>query len=104
MTLVWLAAATSVYFLANTVTVAGIIALTEGKKLPDLWRHVFLWSFPNYVIGAGVSGIAASISPLLAWKVLLTMLLVLYGVHRSYQMYVVHQQPTLRTLAAGAGH
>lgn len=104
MSLVWLAAATGVYFLANTVPVAGIIALTEGKKLLSLWRQVFLWSFPNYVIGAGLSGMVASLSSLLPWKAVATLLLVLYGVYRSYRMYVNTQQTTpARVMAAGAG-
>lgn len=104
VTLAWLAAATGVYFLANTVPVAGIIAITEGKKLLPLWRHVFLWSFPNYVIGAGLSGIVASLSRLVAWEAVVTLLLVLYGVYRSYKMYVtVQQTASVHAIAAGAG-
>src|ERR1700683_124726 len=47
--------AASIYFLANTAPIAGIIGLTEGGNAFALWHKVFLWSFPNYVIGAGLT-------------------------------------------------
>jgi len=50
--------------------IAGIIGLTECKNVAHLWRAVFLWSFPNCVNGAGLSGIAATLTTSLAWKVL----------------------------------
>jgi hypothetical protein len=48
------------YFLANTAPVASIIGLTEGGNPFALWHKVFLWSFPNYVIGAGLTAIASA--------------------------------------------
>jgi hypothetical protein len=103
--MLWLMASAGVYFLANTAPVAGIVALTESKRAFQLWRQAFLWSFPNYVIGAGLSGIAASLTSVLVWKVLVTLLMVLYGVHRSYQMYVASSQAVSpRAMAAGTGH
>ena len=63
-----LAAAT--YFLANTAPIASIIGLTEGGNPFALWHKVFLWSFPNYVIGAGLTAIVSTfstISGLVAW-------------------------------------
>src|SRR5208283_991 len=53
-----LAAAT--YFLANTAPVASIIGITEGANPFALWHKVFLWSFPNYVIGAGLTAVAST--------------------------------------------
>lgn len=104
-TMLWLVLAASVYFMANTMPIAGIVALTESKRVFQLWRQAFLWSFPNYVIGAGLSGIAASLTSLLMWKVLVTLLLVLYGVYRSYQLYVASSQAVSpRAMAAGTGH
>ena len=52
----------AVYFLANTLPVAGIIAWTENTNPFAMWHKVFLWSFPNYVIGAGLTAIVSLFS------------------------------------------
>ena len=52
------------YFLANTAPVASIIGLTEGGNPFALWHKVFLWSFPNYVIGAGLTAIVSAFTSL----------------------------------------
>ncbi len=41
-----IAAAGTVYFLANTVPVAVVISLAEGKNVLTIWQNVFLLSFP----------------------------------------------------------
>ena len=50
-----LALIASVYFLANTFPVAAIVALTEGKSFNATWKACFFWTFPYYMIGAGVA-------------------------------------------------
>jgi hypothetical protein len=52
--------AAGAYLLANTAPVAGIVAFTGGGALLGVWHKVFLWSFPNYVIGAGLAAIASA--------------------------------------------
>src|SRR5579871_3357833 len=79
--------AAGAYFLANTAPVAGIIGLTEGGNPFALWHQVFMWSFPNYVIGAGLTAIASAFSTtgLITLAVLMA---VLFAVHASYKLYV----------------
>ena len=81
-----LAAAT--YFLANTAPVASIIGLTEGGNPFALWHKVFLWSFPNYVIGAGLTAIVTAFTTVAGLATVATLLAVLYGVYQSYKVYV----------------
>jgi len=81
-----LAAAT--YFLANTAPVASIIGLTEGGNPFALWHKVFLWSFPNYVIGAGLTAIASAFSTISGLATMALLLAVLFAVYQSYKMYV----------------
>jgi len=96
-----LAAAT--YFLANTAPVAGIIGLTEGHSPVALWHKVFLWSFPNYVIGAGLTAIASLLTTVTALATIAALLAVLFGVYRCYRMYVsYHEQPQPKALAMAA--
>jgi hypothetical protein len=97
-----LAAAT--YFLANTAPVASIIGLTEGGNPFALWHKVFLWSFPNYVIGAGLTAIASAFSTISGLATLAALMAVLFAVYRSYKMYVGRAQQTQpRAMAMSTG-
>ena len=99
-----LAAAT--YFLANTAPVASIIGLTEGGNPFALWHKIFLWSFPNYVIGAGLTAIASAFSTVGGLATVATLLAVLFAVYQSYKMYVgraEQSQPQTRVMAMAAG-
>ena len=97
-----LAAAT--YFLANTAPVASIIGLTEGGNPFALWHKVFLWSFPNYVIGAGLTAIASAFGKVSGLATMATLLAVLFAVYQSYKMYVSRAEqtrPLVMAMAAG---
>ena len=97
-----LAAAT--YFVANTAPVASIIGLTEGGNPFALWHKVFLWSFPNYVIGAGLTAIASAFSTISGLATLAALLAVLFAVYQSYKMYVGRAEQTQpRAMAMAAG-
>jgi hypothetical protein len=102
-----LAAAT--YFLANTAPVASIIGLTEHANPFALWHKVFLWSFPNYVIGAGLTAIASAFTtvftPVNGLATVATLMAVLFAVYQSYKMYVDRAAPAQpqMTMAVAAG-
>ena len=97
-----LAAAT--YFLANTAPVASIIGLTEGGNPFALWHKVFLWSFPNYVIGAGLTAIVTAFTTVAGLATVATLLTVLFGVYQSYKTYVSRTEQTRPlTMAMAAG-
>jgi putative nucleotidyltransferase with HDIG domain len=81
-----LAAAT--YFVTNTLSVAAVIALTEGKSTLHIWRESYLWSFPNYLVGAAVAWIVNAASALLGWQTSLLLLPILYVIYRSHSLYV----------------
>ena len=80
--------AAGTYFLANTAPVASIIGLTEGGNPFALWHKVFLWSFPNYLIGAGLTAIVSAFTTVSGLATVATLLAVLYGVYQSYKVYV----------------
>jgi hypothetical protein len=92
------------YFLANTAPVASIIGLTEGGHPFAIWHKVFLWSFPNYVIGAGLTAFASAFSTLSGLATVAALLAVLFAVYRSYKMYVDRgEQTKTQTMAMAAG-
>ena len=43
------------FFVANTLSIAIVIALTEDKNVWQVWRDSYFWTFPNYLVGAAVA-------------------------------------------------
>ncbi|MBZ5663675.1 MAG: hypothetical protein LAO30_03645 [Acidobacteriia bacterium] len=96
--------AAAAYFLANTAPVASIIGLTEGGNPIALWHKVFLWSFPNYVIGAGLTAIVSTFTTVSGLATVATLMAVLLAVYQSYKMYVDRsEQPQPQAMAMSAG-
>ena len=96
--------AATAYFLANTAPVASIIGLTEGGNPFALWHQVFLWSFPNYVIGAGLTAIASTFSTISGLATLAALMAVLFAVYQSYKLYLGRTEQTQsQAMAKAAG-
>ena len=92
------------YFVANTAPVASIIGLTESANPFALWHKVFLWSFPNYVIGAGLTAVASTLSTISGLATLAALMAVLFAVYQSYKLYVGRTEQTQpRAMAMAAG-
>ena len=85
-TLLFLAA--SVYFVANTLPVAAVISLTERKSLRKIWSDCYFWSFPYYLVGAGVAGMMSWLHGFTDWQTSLLTLPVVYLIYRSYRLYL----------------
>ncbi len=98
-----LVVAAATYFLANTAPVASIIGLSEGGNPLVLWHKVFLWSFPNYVIGAGLTAIVSTFSSISGLAIIAVLMTVLFGVYQSYKTYVGRAaQPQSQGMAMAA--
>jgi putative nucleotidyltransferase with HDIG domain len=76
------------YFVTNTLSIATVIALTERKSPWTVWRESYLWSFPNYLVGAAVAWIVKAASVLLGWQTSLLLLPILYVIYSSHRLYV----------------
>lgn len=85
-TLLFLAAC--VYFVANTVPVAAVISLTERRSLTKIWAECYFWSFPYYLVGAGVAGLMSWLHDFTDWQTSLLILPVVYLIYRSYRLYL----------------
>jgi hypothetical protein len=101
----WTVVAAVMYFVANTVPVAAVIALSSGQKASKVWSDFFLWTFPYYAMGTGVAAILLTVNAT-AWIALLPTVAVAYAVYRSYTMFANRMEATepQRSMAAGAGH
>ena len=80
--------AAAVYFVTNTLSIAAVIALTEGKRTWAVWRESYFWSFPNYLVGAAVAWMVNAASKLLGWQTSLLLLPILYVVYRSHSLHI----------------
>jgi hypothetical protein len=102
-----LALATAMLFLGQTMPVATIVALSEGKAAGEIWWSLVQLSFPYYVVSAGIISMVEAVSSHLGWELALAVFPVMYGIHRSYQVYFGKAAETPRTAplvrAAGAG-
>jgi diguanylate cyclase (GGDEF)-like protein/putative nucleotidyltransferase with HDIG domain len=83
-----LLAAASTYFLANTGSIGAVIALTEGKSFRQIWVECYFWSFPYYLVGAGVAGFLAWFNSVYEWETSLLILPAMYIIYRSYRLYL----------------
>jgi diguanylate cyclase (GGDEF)-like protein len=99
------------YFAVNSLLMAMVIALTTGRPVIQVWDRDFLWSAPNYIIGAFVAAAAVqSVSRFGASSVVV--LAPLFFTYRLYKVYLgrmaesrtdpLTQLPNRRFLAAHA--
>jgi MASE9 protein len=94
------------FFLFQTVPVATIISLTEGGTMLRIWHGIVRLSFPYYVLSAGVTSIATTLSHNWGWLMPLLVMLTMYGVYRSYTKYfgtMMTPAPVKAYAAAAAG-
>jgi len=83
-----LAVAACAYFFGNTLPVAVIIALTEGKPFRSIWTQCYFWSFPYYLAGAALVGLVGFVNRHVGWQSLLLVLPAVYWIYHSYRLYL----------------
>jgi two-component system cell cycle sensor histidine kinase/response regulator CckA len=83
-----LAIAVSVFFITNTFPIAIVIALTEERKLREVWSSCYLWCFPYYLVGAGIVALFRFANRMLDWQAGVLIVPVVYVVYRSYSLYL----------------
>lgn len=77
-----------VFFLANTLPISVVIALTENKSSGKVWSECYFWSFPYYLVGAAAVGLVGIVNWHAGWQTSLLVLPVIYWVYRSYRLYL----------------
>ena len=83
-----LACASTTYFAINTMSVSGIIALTQHRSSITVWKECYLWSFPYYLLGALIAGGVSLINRSLGWQFAILVLPIVYWIYRSYRIYL----------------
>ena len=78
----------SVYFIANAGIIAAVISLTERRPLRQILVDCYFWSFPYYLVGAGIAGAIAWFNQTFNWETSLLLLPAVYLIFRSYRLYL----------------
>jgi hypothetical protein len=91
--------------LANTLPVAGIIALTESKNIGQTWLSIVQLTFPYYLVAAGLAGLVLLANYAVGWQMPLFILPATFLMYRSFRTYFRHMSevaPVPRAIAARA--
>ena len=78
----------TVYFIANAGSVATAISLAERRPLSRILVDSYFWSFPYYLVGAGIAGGIAWLNEKFNWETSLLVLPAVYLIYRSYRLYL----------------
>src|SRR5689334_9345660 len=88
---VLLALAACFFFMTNTVLVATVLCLTEAKPFTRIWQQCYIWSFPYYLVGAGIAGLINVSGEYVGWKTALLIVPIMYLVYLHYRLFVERQ-------------
>ena len=78
----------SIYFIANAGSIATVISLTERRPLSRILVDCYFWSFPYYLVGAGIAGVITWLNQNFNWEMSLLVLPAMYLIYRSYRLYL----------------
>jgi hypothetical protein len=78
-----------VYVVLNTGLVSLIISLAEGRSMKQVWPSCYEWTFPYFLVGAAVAGLASAAGHGATWGVALLVAPVMYFVYVYYKMYIL---------------
>jgi len=78
-----------VYLLLNTGLVSLVISLAEGRSLKEIWSSCYEWTFPYFLAGAAVAGLASAASHGTNLAIALLVASAMYFVYVYYRMHIV---------------
>ena len=99
MLLLWTASA---YFLTNTMAVAVVIALTEGRPISRTWMDNFFWTAPHYLFGACLALLISACNQRFGWQYSVLVMPGIYLLYRSYHLYLGQLEEEKKHVAAVA--
>src|ERR1700693_1891153 len=78
----------TVYFIINAGSIATVISLSEDKPLRNILVDCYFWSFPYYLVGAGIAGAISWFNHAFNWETSLLFVPAIYLIYRSYRLYL----------------
>ena len=77
------------YVVLNTGLVSLVISLAEGRPLSELWSSCYEWTFPYFLVGAAVAGLASAASYGSNLGAALLVVPAMYFVYVYYRMHIM---------------
>jgi len=77
-----------VYVVLNTGLVSLVVSLAEARSFKEVWPCCYEWTFPYFLVGAAVAGLASAAGHATNWGVTLLVVPVMYFVYVYYRMYI----------------
>ena len=78
-----------VYVVLNTGLVSLVISLAEGQSLKHIWPHCYEWTFPYFLVGAAVAGLASATGQGNNFGITLLVVPAMYFVYVYYRMHII---------------
>jgi hypothetical protein len=78
-----------VYVVLNTGLVSLVISLAEGQSLKHIWPQCYEWTFPYFLVGAAVAGLASAAGQGSSFGVTLLVVPAMYFVYVYYRMRII---------------
>ena len=78
-----------VYVVLNTGLVSTVISLAEGRSLTELWSSCYEWTFPYFLVGAAVAGLASATGRSANLGATLLVVPAMYFVYVYYRMHIL---------------
>src|SRR6266705_572722 len=78
-----------VYVMMNTGLVSLVISLAEERPLRELWSSCYEWTFPYFLVGAAVAGLASAAGHGTNLGVTLLVVPAMYFVYVYYLMHII---------------
>jgi putative nucleotidyltransferase with HDIG domain len=91
--LIALVAATTVYFVLNSVPVAIAVSLAERGSTRNTWREC-AWTFPYYLVEAAIGAMMVLLNRYAGWELAVLVMPAVYIMYRSYSLYIGRLEDT----------
>jgi len=78
-----------VYVVLNTGLVSLVISLAEGQSLKHLWPQCYEWTFPYFLVGAALAGLASAAGQGNNFGITLLAVPAMYFVYVYYRMHIL---------------
>ncbi len=80
--------ASCTYFIVNAGSIAVVISASEARPLHKILIDCYFWSFPYYLVGAGIAGAVGWFNNTFNWETSLLFVPAVYLIYRSYRLYL----------------
>jgi hypothetical protein len=83
-----MAVATCLYFVSNSLLVAGVLSLVKRQPLRTIWQQCYLYAFPYYLLGGAIAALMTQSAREAGWAPSLVILPAMGLIFLFYRLYI----------------